>query len=404
MRRLAFALALATLAFAGYLVVGGSGKSGDQPGYVTAAVERGPIAATVTATGIVNPVSSVEVGTYVSGPIQALYADYNTPVREGQLLARIDPRPFQVKVDGAAADLANAKARLEKDRADAVLKLVTLKRTRELAGKGIVSASDLDLAESQDRQAKAQVELDQAEVQSAAAKLRESQVNLDFTEIVSPVDGVVVSRNVSVGQTVAASFQTPTLFLVAGDLTKMQVDASVSESDIGGITDGQDATFTVDAYPSSTFAGRVAQVRNAPVTLQNVVTYDVILRVDNTDLRLKPGMTANVIIATARRDDALRVRTSALRFRLPPDAGGPGTAVASAGRADQHGSRLWVVGADGAPRAVPVTTGIADDRFTEITSGVAEGDRVIIALERDPAAPAAPRAPSFMPGGGRRGR
>jgi HlyD family secretion protein len=403
MRRLAFALALALLVFGGYFLFGGSGKSGGPARYVTAPVERGPITATVTATGIVNPVSSVEVGTYVSGPIEALFADYNTPVRRGQLLARIDQRPFQVKVDGAAADLANAKARLDKDRADAVQKQLMVKRTRELGAAGIVSASDLDLAESQDRQAKAQVALDQAEVQSAEAKLRESQVSLAYTEIVSPVDGVVVSRNVSVGQTVAASFQTPTLFLVAGDLTKMQVGASVSESDIGGVAEGQDADFTVDAYPSSTFKGRVEQVRNAPVTLQNVVTYDVILRVDNTDMRLKPGMTANVTIATARRDGALRVRTSALRFR-PPEAGGPGTAVASADHSDRHAPRLWLVGPDGAPRAVPVTTGISDDRFTEITSGVAEGDRVIVALERDPSAPAAPRTPSFMPGGGRRGR
>jgi len=403
MRRLAFALLLALLVFGGYLFFGGSGQSGGPARYVTASVERGPIAATITATGIVNPVSSVEVGTYVSGPIEALFADYNTPVRQGQLLARIDQRPFQVKVDAAAADLANAKARLDKDRADAVQKQLAVRRTRELGAAGIVSASDLDLAESQDRQAKAQIELDRAEVQSAEAKLRESQVSLAYTEIVSPVDGVVVSRNVSVGQTVAASFQTPTLFLVAGDLTKMQVAASVSESDIGGIAEGQDATFSVDAYPNSTFKGRVQQVRNAPVTLQNVVTYDVILRVDNTDLRLKPGMTANVTIGTARREDALRVRTSALRFR-PPEAGGPGTAVAAADRSDHRSTRLWVLGADGAPRAVPVTTGISDDRFTEITSGVAEGDRVIVALERDSSPPSAPRTPSFMPGGGRRGR
>src|SRR6185295_9241371 len=192
MRRLAFALLLALLVFGGYLFFGGSGQSGGPARYVTASVERGPIAATITATGIVNPVSSVEVGTYVSGPIEALFADYNTPVRQGQLLARIDQRPFQVKVDGAAADLANAKARLDKDRADAVQKQLTVKRTRELGTAGIVSASDLDLAESQDRQAKAQVELDRAEVQSAEAKLRESQVSLAYTEIVSPVDGVVV--------------------------------------------------------------------------------------------------------------------------------------------------------------------------------------------------------------------
>jgi HlyD family secretion protein len=373
-----------------------------KPSYVTEAIDRGPITATVTATGTVNPVVSVDVGTYVSGPIQALYADYNTPVKKGQLLARIDPRPFQVKVDGATADLANAKARLDKDRADAALKRITLARTRALGGKGIVSASDLDLAESQARQAEAQIQLDEAEIQAAEARLRESQVNLAYTEIASPVDGVVVSRNVSVGQTVAASFQTPTLFLVAGDLAKMQVGASVSESDIGTIAEGQEATFTVDSYPSTTFAARVDQVRNAPVTVQNVVTYDVVLTVDNANLRLKPGMTANVTIVTAHRADTLRVRTSALRFRPEPEAGGSGTAVASAERTP-HGTRLWVVGEDGAPRAVPVSVGIAGDRFTEITGGIAEGERAIIALRREPTESAAPRTPSFMPSG-RRGR
>jgi HlyD family secretion protein len=403
MRRVRIVAAVVGLALALYLATSWP-KEDAKPSYLTEAVDRGPITATVTATGTVNPVVSVDVGTYVSGPIQEIFADYNTPVRKGQLLARIDPRPFQVKVDAATADLANARARLDKDRADAALKRVTLMRTRELGRKGIVSTSDLDLAESQARQAEAQIKLDEAEVQSAEARLRESHVNLDFTAIVSPVDGVVVSRNVEVGQTVAASFQTPTLFLVAGDLAKMQVGASVSESDIGGVAEGQEATFTVDSYPSTTFAGRVDQVRNAPVTVQNVVTYDVVLTVDNSDLRLKPGMTANVTIVTAHRDDALRVRTSALRFRPAPESGGSGTAVAAAERNAPHGTRLWVVGDDGAPRPVPVTTGIAGERLTEITSGVTEGDRVIVALRRDPTAPATTRTPSFMPGGGRRGR
>src|SRR5947208_10338897 len=235
MRRLALGLVLAALGIFGYLILGWTHRGAGGPEYVTAPVDRGPITPTVAATGTVNPVTTVQVGTYVSGPIQAIYADFNTPVRRGQLLARIDPRPFQVKVDDATAALANARAQLDKDRADAALRAVTLERTRSLRGGGIVSASDLDLAVSLDRQARAQVALDEAQIQSAEAKLREAQVNLDYTEITSPVDGVVVARNVAVGQTVAATFQTPTLFLVAGDLAKMAVDASVSESDIGDI-------------------------------------------------------------------------------------------------------------------------------------------------------------------------
>src|SRR5437764_12147770 len=272
MRRLALALVLVLAALAGvaYLMLGWTRRSGDGPDYVTATVDRGPITATVAATGTLNPVTTVQVGTYVSGPIQGIYADFNTPVRRGQLLARIDPRPFQVKVDDATAALANARAQLDKDRADAALRAVTLERTRSLRGGGIVSASDLDLAVSLDRQARAQVALDEAQIQSAEAKLREAQVNLAYTEITSPVDGVVVARNVAVGQTVAATFQTPTLFLVAGDLAKMAVDASVSESDIGGIAPGQDVSFTVDAFPADTFHGRVQPVPPAALAEADV--------------------------------------------------------------------------------------------------------------------------------------
>src|SRR5439155_19088939 len=194
-------------------------------------------------------------------------------------------------------------------------KEITLRRTRDLGGRGIVAQSDLDVAVSQARQTVAQVKLDQADIRTAEAKVREADVNLAYTDITSPVDGVVVARNVDVGQTVAATFQTPTLFLVAEDLAKMQVSASVSESDIGAVTEGEDVSFSVDAYPATTFGGRVEQVRNAPVTVQNVVTYDVIVRVNNADLRLKPGMTANVTVVTAMRPDALRVTTSALGFR-----------------------------------------------------------------------------------------
>jgi HlyD family secretion protein len=382
---------------AGYLAWHWRGGNGDRPQYVTAAVDRGPITATVTATGTVNPVASVQVGTYVSGPIQAISADFNTPVRRGQLLAKIDPRPFQVKLDAAAAELANARAQLEKDKADAKLRAVTLARTRNLRRQGIVSESDLDTAVSQDQQARAQLALDEAGVVAAEAKQREAQVSLAYTDIVSPVDGVVVSRNVDVGQTVAATFQTPTLFLVAEDLTRMQVGASVSESDIGRVATDQEVAFSVDAYPGVTFNGRVSQVRNAPVTVQNVVTYEVVVSVDNSDLRLKPGMTANVSITTASRPDALRVPTSALRFRPPADSDRAG-AAAAADAPTPHGTRVWVLDAAGRPRPVPVSGGIADDRFTEVASGLHEGDRVIVALRRDPSAPPpATRVPSFAP-------
>src|SRR5438874_9827670 len=203
MRRLALALVLAALAGVAYLMLGWTRRSGDGPDYVTATVDRGPITATVAATGTLNPVTTVQVGTYVSGPIQGIFADFNTPVHRGELLARIDPRPFQVKVDDATAALANARARLEKDRADRALKRITLARTRSLRAGGIVATSDLDLAVSQEQQARAQVALDEADIQSAQAKLEEARVNLAYTDITSPVDGVVVARNVAVGQTVA---------------------------------------------------------------------------------------------------------------------------------------------------------------------------------------------------------
>jgi HlyD family secretion protein len=305
---------------------------------------------------------------------QLVAADFNTAVKRGQLLARIDPRPFQVKVDDARAAVANARARREKDRAAAALKAVTLGRTRALQRDGIVSKSDLDLAESEERQARSQLALDEADIQSAEARVREAEVSLAYTDIVSPVDGTVVARNVDVGQTVAASFQTPTLFLVAEDLTKMQVNASVSESDIGTVATGQDAAFSVDAFPADTFRGSVAQVRNAPITVLNVVTYDVIIGVDNTDLRLRPGMTANVTITTAHRDDVLRVPTRALRFR-PPDVAADGAVAAAPAR--QPGARVWVLDASRAPEERAVETGIADDQFTEIRSGLDEGARVI---------------------------
>ena len=393
MRRLALVLALFGLVAGGWWLAR-DGRDEVPLQYATVAVDRGPITSIVTATGTVNPVETVQVGTYVSGPIQTLGADYNTPVRKGQLLATIDPRPFRLKVAAAEAEVANARASLTKARADRELKVRTLGRQRQLRGQGIVSQSEFDTAESESQQAEAQIALAEAGVRTAEARLAEARVNLDYTRIVSPVDGVVVARNVSVGQTVAATFQTPTLFLVATDLMRMQVSASVSEADIGGVAVGQAAAFTVDAYPGTPFEGRVSQVRNAPVTVQNVVTYDVLIAVENPAGRLKPGMTANVTITTATREDAVRVPTAALRFRPPADATAAG-ANAAAPPVGRHA--VWVLGAGDVLRPVEVETGIADERFTQITAGLAEGDRVVTGVVRAAQADAVPPRSPFMP-------
>jgi HlyD family secretion protein len=363
--------------------------------YVTAAVTRGPISRSVIATGTVNPVTTVQVGSYVSGPIQSIYADFNAPVKAGQLIAKIDPRPFQVKVDAAKAGLDNAKAQLGKDRADLAYKQLTAQRDRQLLAAEAVSQDAVDSANSAYRQALAQVALDQANIEQQTATLHDAQVNLDYTNIISPVDGTVVSRNVDVGQTVAASFQTPTLFLIAKDLTQMQVDTNVSESDIGNVHNGTPAEFTVDAFPNRTFEGGVTQVRQAPISIQNVVTYDVVVTVANPELLLKPGMTANVTIVTAKRDDVLRAPLQAVRFSPRGSAG------ARLHNTDDHvprNSRLWLH--DSAGRIVPVsvTTGLDDGNNIEIISGnVKPGDKVVIDELRPKATAAAgPGGPMAM--------
>src|SRR5947208_2739578 len=316
--------------------------SGTAPAsYVTTAVDRGPIEQTVNATGTVNPVSTVQVGTYVSGPIQAIDVNFNSPVKKGQRVAKIDPAAFAVKVREAEASLKNAQAKVGEDRADTRLKKLLLERNRTLLARNLVAQNDLDTAETAYELSSAQLALDQAAVALAQGSLDEAQVNLRYTDIVSPVDGVVVSVNVAVGQTVAASFQTPTLFLIAGDLTKMQVDTNVSESDVGRVHEGQPTTFTVDAYPGQPFQGKVAQVRNAPITLQNVVTYDVVIAAENPRLELKPGMTASCSITTATRDQAPRLPVRALRFR--PGGGGAGMLDARA----KEGNAVYVLAPDG---------------------------------------------------------
>ena len=371
-------------------------NSPEVAGYLTENADRGPIEVVVTATGTVNPVTTVTVGTYVSGPILELYADFNSPVTKGQPVAKIDARPFQVKVLQAEAGLATAKAKAEKSRADLSLKQLNFERNQTLRARNLIAQNDLDTARSDFAQAKAQLALDQAGAQQADAQLSEARINLGYTNITSPVDGVVVSRSVDVGQTVAASFQTPELFKIAQDLTKMQVDANVSESDIGTVREGQPSLFTVDAYPGRSFEGQVVQVRNAPITVQNVVTYDVVIRVANPDLALKPGMTATVSITTAHREDVLRVPLRALRFK--PEAGET-DAIAASAHVDPGAPSVYVLDANGAPQRVEIQTGLRNDRHAELLAGDVEpGEAVVVALRRgtEQAGPT-PAASPFMP-------
>lgn len=337
-------------------------------GYKTALVDRGTISATVSATGTISPVVSVEVGSQVSGAIQALYADYNSVVRKGDLIARIDPAPFHAQVLQAKAQLKSARGTLERYQATLAQRKLELERQERLFPQGFTSQADLDLARTNHRDAIAQVKVGQAQVEQAAATLAAAELNLKYTAIYSPVDGLVISRNVDVGQTVAATFQTPTLFVIAQDLARMQVNANVSEADIGGVTEGKDAEFTVDAYPNEPFTGTVTQVRHAPISIQNVVTYDVVIGVDNRGLKLKPGMTANVTITTAKRDQTLRVPNAALRFRPP--------GVVS----ERDGPTVWILD-DAAPRSIGVNPGISNTVHTEILEGpLKEGDLVIVGL------------------------
>ena len=360
-----------------------AGRSG-KVHYTTTPVARGAVMRAVTATGTINPVLTIIVGTYVSGVIQELYCDYNTEVKKGQICAKIDPRPYQTIVDQDKAILAVAKAQLEKDKANLEYVKVNSGRTALLAQQKSIAQDAADQSKSVYHQVQAQVMIDEATIQQREAELATAQVNLGYTNITSPVDGTVVSRNVTQGQTVAASLQTPTLFLIASDLTKMQVDTNVSESDIGGIRESNPATFTVDAYSGRSFAGSVVQVRQAPQTIQNVVTYDVVVGVANPDLLLKPGMTATTKIVTDKRDDVIRVPDQALRYvpaaaaaRAPTQTAAAPAPKAAPGTQARQG-QVWVL-AGGKPQRIAVTLGLDDDSFTEIVGGdLKPGDQVIL--------------------------
>jgi len=381
--------------------------------YVTAPVTRGTVADALTATGTVNPVTVVEVGTYVSGPIVRWFCDFNARVTVGQLCAQIDPRPFQMVADQAAANLAVASAQLVKDRANLAYAKTTYERDSGLLQRGIVSQATVDSDKSTYDQALAQVTYDESTIQERQAEVKAAQVNLSFTRIISPVNGIVVSRNIEIGQTVAASFQTPILFLIATDLTKMQVDTNVSESDIGGVTVGDRATFTVQTFPNRRFEGAVRQVRQAPTTVQNVVTYDVVVAVDNRDNSLKPGMTATTRIVKAEHTAVLMLPEQALRF-LPEGAARDGRSGGGPGRparppSDDDGrrehtrrGRVWIL-RDGTPQSVPVTIGLNDGNSAEIATGeLKEGDDVIVAEgSGQTKAAASARAPGFFRPGGR---
>ena len=354
------------------------------PQYATAPVTTGPVAETVSASGTVNPVVTVQVGSYVSGVVTSVSCDYNTHVTKGQICAQIDPRPYQSTVDQDEANLAAARAQLQKDQSAAQYAQLTYTRNQDLAKRGLIPQDTLDQSKAAADQAREQVTLDNTTVSQRQAALAAAQVNLGYTKIVSPVDGTVVSRNITEGQTVAASFQTPTLFLIATDLTKMQVDTNVSESDIGSIQSGTSATFTVEAFQDRTFKGTVSQVRQAPQTVQNVVTYDVVVSADNPGDVLKPGMTATVKIITAQKQSVLRVPDQALRYTPGGVTGTSGRdtsgAVGMVGNPESRGGTgsVWVL-RENKPVRVPVTVGLDDNVNAEIVNGnLQQGDRVIV--------------------------
>jgi HlyD family secretion protein len=412
-------------------------RGSSQPQFQTQEVSRGDIIQAVTATGTLNPVTNVTVGSQISGNIQKLFVDWNSPVKANQVVAQLDPSTYQAAVSQAEGDLASARATME-------LNQIEAKRADELFKSKLISESDHDTAV-------ANLHLAQATIQIKQASLDNAKVNLARCTIYSPVDGVVISRNVDVGQTVAASLSAPTLFIVANDLTQMQIDANVSEADVGGVENNQEVTFTVDAFPTRNFSGTVMQVRNAPTNYQNVVAYDAVVSVKNKDMKLKPGMTANVSIIIAERKDTIKVPNAALRFRPPevsakdvktngtvaatngPGAGasnGPAIAAGGGGPDGQGGGHRNRSGGGGPggpggpgrvhPEHQPIRTvyiladkedptkltpvqvkvGISDGVFTEVIDGLKEGDQVVTGISLPSDQPAAGGRPSNPFGGG----
>ncbi|HMC95365.1 MAG TPA: efflux RND transporter periplasmic adaptor subunit [Polyangia bacterium] len=415
----------------------------------TANVDRGKIIARVTATGTLSALVTVQVGTQVSGTIQKLLVDFNSPVKKGQLIAKIDPQLIAASLEQARANFEAAQGNLLKAEAQERDAGRQFERSRDLLDRKLIAQADFDTTQANLEVAKGASAAARGTLAQAKAALFQAQVNLNMTSIVSPTDGTVISRSVDVGQTVAASLAAPTLFVIAKDLREMQVDTSVAEADVGKLSTAMAATFTVDAFPGERFRGKVRQIRNAPTTLQNVVTYDAVIDVANPDLKLRPGMTANITFIAAERDGVVRVPNAALRFRPTPEifsalgipvpagvrdagnrAGGPagggpgagggahsggaapggGAGPGGPGGARPHGAghgdaptdrrSVWAL-RDGKPQMVPLRIGLSDGNMTEMLEGeLREGEAVIV--DASAADGQAPGAPATAPGGMRR--
>ena len=344
----------------------------------TSPITRGDIVSTVTATGELNAINVVEVGTQISGTIEEIYVDYNSPVTKGQLLALVDPSVLRLTMGEAEASLAVYQATVQSAQASLADAERQYKRNKELFDRKLIARSEVDTSETNVSVRRAALQEARSRVEQGKAAVERAKTNLGYTRIVSPVNGVVIDRQVDAGQTVAASYQTPTLFKIAEDLTKMQIETKVDEADIGSVAEGQNVTFRVDAFPDESFAGKVVQVRLAPETSNSVVTYTVIIHVDNPERKLKPGMTANVSIETARRENVLRIPVAALRF-TPPEALLQTVSVDKRvleQRQTLHEGLVWVGNGDRLRRAVPVNIGVSDNRWVELT-GVRESSPVL---------------------------
>jgi len=372
--------------------------------YETAAIDRGDVVARVSTSGSLSATVTVEVGSQVSGRIQSLHADFNSVVKRGERIAKIDPALFEAAVAQAAANVAASRGNLERLRVQAEEAARQARRSTQLFEQKLISETDRDNAVSNSRAAAASVMQAQGQLDQALASLRQAQTNLRYTDILAPTDGIVISRAVNVGQTVAASLQAPVIFTIAQDLRAMEVHTNVAESDIGRLRAGMEAGFTVDAYPGERFRGKIREIRNAPQIVQNVVTYDAVIDVANPDLKLKPGMTATVTVIAEERRDVLRVPNTALRFR--PDAGGAapagaGGAAGSAAAGPGGGARgaerrgdadpalrtVWVL-ERGAPQPREIRIGLSDGRYSEVTAGtLAAGEAVIIGTTGGSATP-----------------
>ena len=363
-RYIATALIIAAVATVGITGI----STSKQVKYDTKPIERCTITQVVEASGTINPVNTVSVGSTVSGLIKEIYVDYNDVVKKGQILAQIDPANFIAQVQQNQAQINNARANMQKLQAIANYDQKQYIRYKNLYAKNFVAKNELDEKYSTYQSDLAQINAARAQVNQFQASLKTAQTNLGYTKIIAPVDGTVISREIDLGSPVAASFQAPELFTIAQDLTKMQIEVSVSEADIGKVKDGQDVTYTLDGYPDSTFEGKVTQVRLSPTTVSNVVTYTVIVDVDNEDLKLKPGMTANVSIITNKSENVLCVPNIALKFT--PDINGP----------KYKNQGLWVL-ENGKAKRIDIETGASDDSSTEVISKLLnEGMQVIMGI------------------------